>query len=41
VKRDRPWLPDVIPPGPKNPMGARALTLNGGAYQPVDEVGPR
>jgi lipoprotein-anchoring transpeptidase ErfK/SrfK len=32
VKRDRPWLPDVIPPGPKNPMGARALTLNGGAY---------
>jgi lipoprotein-anchoring transpeptidase ErfK/SrfK len=32
VKRDRPWLPRVIPPGPKNPMGARALTLNGGAY---------
>ena len=32
VKRDRPWLPNVIPPGPKNPMGARALTLNGGAY---------
>jgi lipoprotein-anchoring transpeptidase ErfK/SrfK len=29
VKRDKPWLPDVIPGGsPKNPMGARALTLD-------------
>lgn len=32
VKRDRPWLPNVIPPGPSNPMGARALTLAGGTY---------
>ena len=33
VKRDKPSLPDVIPGGsPKNPMGVRALTLNGGEY---------
>jgi lipoprotein-anchoring transpeptidase ErfK/SrfK len=30
VKRDRPWLPDVIPAGaPGNPMGARVLSLPG------------
>jgi lipoprotein-anchoring transpeptidase ErfK/SrfK len=30
VKRDRPWLPDVIQAGdPKNPMGARVLSLPG------------
>jgi lipoprotein-anchoring transpeptidase ErfK/SrfK len=30
VKRDRPWLPDVIAAGdPKNPMGARVLSLPG------------
>jgi lipoprotein-anchoring transpeptidase ErfK/SrfK len=33
VKRDRPWLPDVIKGGAaSNPMGARALTLNRGQY---------
>ena len=33
VKRDNPRLPDVIPGGaPGNPMGARALTLNGDLY---------
>jgi lipoprotein-anchoring transpeptidase ErfK/SrfK len=32
VKRARPSLPDVIPPGPNNPMGARALTLDRGEY---------
>jgi lipoprotein-anchoring transpeptidase ErfK/SrfK len=33
VKRDIPSLPDLIPGGsPRNPMGARALTLEGGAY---------
>jgi lipoprotein-anchoring transpeptidase ErfK/SrfK len=33
VKRDRPWLPDVIPGGsPRNPMGVAALTLSGGEY---------
>jgi lipoprotein-anchoring transpeptidase ErfK/SrfK len=33
VKRDLPHLPDVIPGGsPKNPMGARALTLDRGQY---------
>jgi lipoprotein-anchoring transpeptidase ErfK/SrfK len=30
VKRDRPWLPNVIEAGdPKNPMGARVLSLPG------------
>jgi lipoprotein-anchoring transpeptidase ErfK/SrfK len=33
VKRDNPRLPDVIPGGaPNNPMGVRALTLDGGEY---------
>jgi lipoprotein-anchoring transpeptidase ErfK/SrfK len=33
VRRDKPWLPDVIPGGsPKNPMGVAALTLSGGEY---------
>jgi len=33
VRRDKPSLPDVIPGGSrKNPMGAAAMTLNGGEY---------
>ena len=33
VKRDHPALPNYIPGGaPNNPMGAGALTLNGGEY---------
>lgn len=32
VKRVEPWLPDVIPPGPRNPMGSRALLLDGDEY---------
>ncbi len=33
VRRDQPWLPDVIPGGsPRNPMGVAALTLSGGEY---------
>ncbi len=34
VRRDKPWLPDVIPGGaPNNPMGAAALGLGpGGQY---------
>ncbi len=32
VKRAKPSLPDVIPPGPHNPMGARALTLDRDEY---------
>lgn len=33
VRRDNPRLPDVIPGGsPKNPMGARALTLDRDEY---------
>lgn len=27
VRRDRPSLPDVVPPGPRNPLGTRALEL--------------
>jgi lipoprotein-anchoring transpeptidase ErfK/SrfK len=30
VKRDMPWLPDMIPAGdPSNPMGARVISLPG------------
>ena len=33
IRRDNPKLPDVIPGGaPNNPMGERALTLEGGEY---------
>ena len=33
VKRDKPWLPNVIPGGsPSNPMGAAAMTLSAGEY---------
>lgn len=32
VKRAEPWLPAVIPPGPNNPMGTRAILLEGGEY---------
>jgi len=32
VKRAKPSIPNVIPPGPNNPMGARAITLNRGEY---------
>ena len=33
VKRDKPFLPNLIPGGSsKNPMGTAALTLMGGQY---------
>lgn len=32
VKRDKPELPDLIPPGPHNPLGPRALLLSGTEY---------
>jgi lipoprotein-anchoring transpeptidase ErfK/SrfK len=33
VKRDKPYLPDVIPGGsPRNPMGVAAMTLADGEY---------
>ena len=32
VKRDNPSLPDLIPPGPRNPLGPRALSLAHGQY---------
>ncbi len=33
VRRDKPYLPNVIPGGsPRNPMGAAALTLSAGEY---------
>lgn len=36
IKRDNPNLPDVIPGGsPRNPMGARALTLSGGGQYAI------
>ena len=33
IRRDKPSLPNVIPGGsPRNPMGAAAMTLQGGEY---------
>jgi lipoprotein-anchoring transpeptidase ErfK/SrfK len=33
IKAEQPGIPDVIPAGsPANPMGAAAMTLNGGEY---------
>jgi lipoprotein-anchoring transpeptidase ErfK/SrfK len=32
VKRDKPSLPDLIPPGPRNPLGPRAMLLSGTEY---------
>jgi L,D-transpeptidase ErfK/SrfK len=32
MRRDNPTLPEVIPPGPDNPMGARALYLGWSPY---------
>jgi len=28
IKRDKPSLPDVVPPGPNNPLGPRAMALS-------------
>jgi lipoprotein-anchoring transpeptidase ErfK/SrfK len=32
VRRDKPYLPQVIPGGVGNPMGVAAMTLGGGEY---------
>lgn len=32
VKRDKPSLPDLVPPGPHNPLGPRAMLLSGTEY---------
>lgn len=32
VRRDSPNLPDLVPPGPRNPLGPRALVLATGEY---------
>lgn len=32
VKRDKPSLPDLVPPGPHNPLGPRAMLLRGTEY---------
>ncbi|WP_245540422.1 L,D-transpeptidase family protein [Thermodesulfatator atlanticus] len=32
IKEEEPDLPDVVPPGPDNPLGTRALYLSRGAY---------
>jgi lipoprotein-anchoring transpeptidase ErfK/SrfK len=32
VRRDKPSLPELIPPGPSNPLGPRAMLLSGTEY---------
>ncbi|MDI6800490.1 MAG: L,D-transpeptidase family protein [Thermodesulfovibrionales bacterium] len=32
IKKERPELPDVVPPGPNNPLGSHALRLSLGSY---------
>lgn len=32
VRRDKPNLPHLIPPGPRNPLGPRAMLLGNGEY---------
>jgi lipoprotein-anchoring transpeptidase ErfK/SrfK len=32
IRRDNPQLPDVIPPGPGNPLGPAVLVLGDGTY---------
>ena len=32
VRRDKPGLPQLIPPGPSNPLGPRAMVLAWGQY---------
>ncbi|MBI5212084.1 MAG: L,D-transpeptidase family protein [Nitrospirae bacterium] len=32
IKKERPELPDVVPPGPANPLGSHALRLSLGSY---------
>jgi L,D-transpeptidase ErfK/SrfK len=32
IKKQRPELPDVVPPGPENPLGSRALRLSNSSY---------
>jgi lipoprotein-anchoring transpeptidase ErfK/SrfK len=32
VRRDKPSLPNIIPPGPANPLGPRAMVLSGTEY---------
>jgi lipoprotein-anchoring transpeptidase ErfK/SrfK len=32
VRRDKPNLPALIPPGPSNPLGPRAMVLAWGEY---------
>ena len=28
IKKEKPWLPDVVPPGPDNPLGSHAMRLS-------------
>lgn len=28
IKEEKPWLPDVVPPGPDNPLGSHAMRLS-------------
>ncbi|MFQ3573044.1 MAG: L,D-transpeptidase family protein [Thermodesulfovibrionales bacterium] len=32
IRKERPELPNVVPPGPDNPLGTHAMRLSGGSY---------
>ncbi len=32
IKREKPYLPKIVPPGPKNPLGSHALRLSLSSY---------
>lgn len=32
IKKERPELPNVVPPGPENPLGSRSLRLSNSSY---------
>ncbi len=32
IRKERPELPAVVPPGPENPLGSHAMRLSGGSY---------
>ncbi|MCX7794353.1 MAG: L,D-transpeptidase family protein [Thermodesulfovibrionales bacterium] len=31
IRKEKPWLPPVVPPGPDNPLGSHALRLSSGS----------
>lgn len=32
IKREKPYLPDIVPPGPDNPLGTHAMRLSKSSY---------